>query len=129
MKKILIILLAIIVHKYSYAQNKKEQIIILQNTLDSINIEYKNEVKIKNNLSFYKDSINKVFISKQAFSKELLILNTKLKDENEYNKNRIDSINNILNKKEKELIEFKNKLSEAIKNNLKNEVKSKVSKK
>jgi hypothetical protein len=120
----IILLIAIFIHyNYSFSQSKKDQIVILQSRLDSIQLELDNLLLIKNNLTLYSDSITKILIEKQSNKKSIQDTNNKLEAELKYFRNKIDSSILVRELKEKELKELQNELALIIKKkNAENEV-------
>ena len=70
MKKIFVIISLFFVVKTNFAQNKKEQIIILQNSIDSIKTVFEKEIVVKKNLSSYIDSFTKLIVKEHLSSKK-----------------------------------------------------------
>jgi hypothetical protein len=93
MKKIFVIISLFFVVKTNFAQNKKEQIIILQNSIDSIKTVFEKEIVVKKNLSSYIDSFTKLIVKEHLSSK-------KIEESNKILKNEID----IYNKKNDSLL-------------------------
>ena len=112
MKKIILIFILSFVVKLSIAQNKKEQIIILQNRIDSIKTVYENEILNKKNLSSNIDSITKSILNEYKLIKDLEELNKSLKSKININNKMYDSFISLIQKEEKEIIKFENKLKD-----------------
>jgi uncharacterized protein (TIGR02145 family) len=123
MKKIILITAIFINFSYSFSQSKKEQIVTLQNTLDSFQFELNNVLLIKNNLTLYSDSITKILLEKQSITKAIKDTNNNFETEFKHSRNKIDSLILVKELKEKELKEIQNEFAEAIKKkNAENEV-------
>jgi hypothetical protein len=123
MNKIILLIAIFINYNYSFSQSKKDQIVILQSRLDSIQLELENVLIIKNNLTLYSDSITKILIEKQSNKKSIQDTNNKLEAELKYFRNKIDSSILVRELKEKELKELQNELALIIKKkNAENEV-------
>ena len=103
MKKIILIFILSFVVKLSIAQNKKEQIIILQNRIDSIKTVYENEILNKKNLSSNIDSITKSILNEYKLIKDLEELNKSLKSKININNKMYDSFISLIQKEEKEI--------------------------
>ena len=115
MKKIILITAIFINFSYSFSQSKKEQIVTLQNTLDSFQFELNNVLLIKNNLTLYSDSITKILLEKQSITKAIKDTNNNFETEFKHSRNKIDSLILVKELKEKELKDFQNELALAIK--------------
>jgi hypothetical protein len=123
MKKIILITAIFINFSYSFSQSKKEQIVTLQNTLDSFQFELNNVLLIKNNLTLYSDSITKILLEKQSITKAIKDTNNNFETEFKHSRNKIDSLILVKELKEKELKDIQNELALAIKKkNEENEV-------
>jgi uncharacterized protein (TIGR02145 family) len=123
MKKIILITAIFINFSYSFSQSKKEQIVTLQNTLDSFQFELNNVLLIKNNLTLYSDSITKILLEKQSITKAIKDTNNNFETEFKHSRNKIDSLILVKELKEKELKDIQNEFAEAIKKkNAENEV-------
>lgn len=110
MKKIIFILLLSFVYKISIAQNKKEQIFILQNRIDSIKTVYENEILNKKNLSSNIDSITKSIVNEYKLVKDLEELNRSLKDKININNKMYDSLQSLLKQNNIKILEVKKEL-------------------
>jgi uncharacterized protein (TIGR02145 family) len=115
MKKIILITAIFINFSYSFSQSKKEQIVTLQNTLDSFQFELNNVLLIKNNLTLYSDSITKILLEKQSITKAIKDTNNNLETQFKHSRNKIDSLILVKELKEKELKDIQNELALAIK--------------
>jgi hypothetical protein len=98
MKKIFVIISLFFVVKTNFAQNKKEQIIILQNSIDSIKTVYENEILNKKNLSSNIDSITKLILNEYKRIKDIEELNKNLKNRIDINNKEYDSLQSIIQK-------------------------------
>ena len=112
MKKIILIFILSFVVKFSIAQNKKEQIIILQNRIDSIKIVYENEILNKKNLSSNIDSITKSILNEYKLIKDLEELNKSLKSKININNKMYDSFITLIQTKEKEILDAQKELKQ-----------------
>ena len=101
MKKIILLVAIFINFSYSFSQSKKEQIVTLQNTLDSFHLELNNVLLIKNNLTLYSDSITKILLAKQSITKANKDTNNNLETEFKHSRNKIDSLILVKELKEK----------------------------
>jgi tRNA A37 threonylcarbamoyladenosine biosynthesis protein TsaE len=112
MKKISIIIFFLIVVKTNFAQNKKEQIIILQNSIDSIKTVFEKEIVVKKNLSSNIDSITKSILNEYKLIKDLEELNKSLKSKININNKMYDSFITLIQTKEKEILDAQKELKQ-----------------
>lgn len=98
MKKIFVIISLFFVVKTNFAQNKKEQIVIIQNRIDSIKTVYENEILNKKNLSSNIDSITKLILNEYKRIKDIEELNKNLKNRIDINNKEYDSLQSIIQK-------------------------------
>jgi hypothetical protein len=110
MKKIFVIISLFFVVKTNFAQNKKEQIVILQNRIDSIKTVYENEILNKKNLSSYIDSITKLIVNEYKRIKDIEELNKKLKNSIDINNKEYDSLQSIIQKYNTQILIVKKEL-------------------
>jgi hypothetical protein len=110
MKKILIRTFIFFVVKTNFAQNKKEQIVILQNRIDSIKTVYENEIIVKKNISSNIDSITKLIVNEYKRIKDIEELNKKLKNSIDINNKEYDSLQSIIQKYNTQILIVKKEL-------------------
>jgi hypothetical protein len=126
MKKIILIFILSFVVKFSIAQNKKEQIIILQNRIDSIKIVYENEILNKKNLSTNIDSITKSILNEYKLIKDLEELNKSLKSKITINNKMYDSLQSLLKQNNIKILDAQKELKQ-ITEDLKEENQNSIS--
>jgi len=110
MKKIGLIFILSFTVKFSISQNKKEQIIILQNRIDSIKTVYENEILNKKKLSANIDSITKSIVNEYKRIKDIEELNKNLKNRIDINNKEHDSLQSIIQKYNIQILEVKKEL-------------------
>lgn len=112
MKKIILIFTLSFVVKFSTAQNKKEQIIILQNRIDSIKTVYENQILNKKNLSTNIDSITKSILNEYKLIKDLEELNKSLKSKINNNNKMHDSLQSGLKQNNIKILDAQKELKQ-----------------
>ena len=121
MKKISIIIFIFFVVTTNIAQNKKEQIILLQDSIDSIKTIYEKEIVVKKNLSLNIDSISKLIVKEHISSKKLEESNKILiKEIDIYNKKN-DSLIMFIQKTQAQILDVQNQIT-----SFKNKVTTKI---
>jgi tetratricopeptide (TPR) repeat protein len=96
MKKTLVVVIFLFVVNINFGQSKNEQIIILQNSVDSIKKVYEDEKLNNKNLTLKIDSITKLIVKEYVISRDLEELNKTLKNEIDMNKRKFDSLNLLI---------------------------------
>ena len=98
MKKTIIFILTLALVQFSFAQNKKKQIKILNNRVDSLKIAFQNENSIKNNeIDKLVSTTKDLELQKANFQNNAAVLNATISDLKQNNLLLKDSLNNSLN--------------------------------
>jgi len=98
MKKTIVFILTLALVKFSFAQNKKKQIKILNNRVDSLKIAFQNENSIKNNeINKLVNTTKDLELQKANLQNNGAVLNATISDLKRNNSLLKDSLNSSLN--------------------------------
>lgn len=127
MKKTILFILSFAVVNFSFAQNKKKQIKLLNNRLDSLQIASQNEYSIRNNeIDKLARATKDLEIQKVNLQNNAVVLNATISDLKQNNLLLKDSLNNSLNDLIKLDSTYKSSLQKMFESNAKLDSNNKV---